>query len=82
VNESLGRLCYAAENQLFAVVTAEVGCGKTTLIRRLSKSLDPEEYLVLYLSDSQLTPLWFYNGLLQQLGAEGKFYLGDAKLSL
>lgn len=82
VNESLGRLCYAAENQLFAVVTAEVGCGKTTLIRRLSKSLDPEEYLVLYLSDSQLTPRWFYNGLLQQLGAEGKFYRGDAKLSL
>lgn len=82
LEECLGRLCYAAENQLFAVVTAEVGCGKTTLIRRLSGSLNQEEYLVLYLSDSQLTPRWFYNGLLQQLGAEGKFYRGDAKLSL
>lgn len=82
VSEGLGRLCYAAENQLFAVVTAEVGCGKTTLIRRLTDSLDPEKYLVLYLSDSQLTPRWFYNGLLQQLGAEPKFYRGDAKLSL
>lgn len=82
VREGLGRLCYTAEHQLFAVVTAEVGCGKTTLIRRLTDSLDPEKYLVLYLSDSQLTPRWFYNGLLQQLGAEPKFYRGDAKLSL
>jgi type II secretory pathway predicted ATPase ExeA len=82
VREGLGRLCYTAENQLFAVVTATVGCGKTTLIRRLKDSLDPEKYVVLYLSDSQLTPRWFYNGLLQQLGAEPKFYRGDAKLSL
>ena len=82
VSEGLGRLCYAADQQLFAVVTAEVGCGKTTLIRRLTGSLDPERYLVLYLSDSQLTPRWFYNGLLQQLGTETKFYRGDAKLSL
>ena len=82
VSEGLGRLCYAADQQLFAVVTAEVGCGKTTLIRRLTGSLDPENYLVLYLSDSQLTPRWFYNGLLQQLGTETKFYRGDAKLSL
>ena len=80
VSEGLGRLCYAADQQLFAVVTAEVGCGKTTLIRRLAGSLDPEQYLVLYLSDSQLTPRWFYNGLLQQLGTETKFYHGDAKL--
>jgi len=82
VSEGLGRLCYAADQQLFAVVTAEVGCGKTTLIRRLTDSLDPEKYLVLYLADSQLTPRWFYNGLLQQLGTETKFYRGDAKLSL
>lgn len=37
---------------------------------------------MLYLSDSQLTPRWFYNGLLQQLGSEPKFQRGDAKLSL
>ncbi len=37
---------------------------------------------ILYLSESQLTPRWFYNGLLQQLGSEPKFQRGDAKLSL
>ena len=59
ISEGLGRLCYVADQQLFAVVTAQVGCGKTTLIRRLTDSLDTEAYLVLYLSDSQLTPRWF-----------------------
>ena len=82
MQEALGRLCYAAKNQLFAVVTADVGIGKSTLIRKLRDTLPKDEYLVLYLSDSQLTPRWFYNGLLLQLGAETKFQRGDAKLSL
>ena len=31
--ETLGRLCYVADRQMFAVVTADPGCGKSTLIR-------------------------------------------------
>ena len=44
------------DRQLFAVVTADAGCGKSTLIRRFVTSLPKEEYLFLYLSDSKLTP--------------------------
>ena len=73
LEETLGRLFYTAEKQLFAVVTAEVGCGKTTAIRRFQSSLDPEHHVVLYLSDSQLTPRWFYNGFLQKLGWSRNF---------
>ena len=58
--DTLGRLAYAADRQLFAVVTADAGCGKSTLIRRFVTSLPKEEYLFLYLSDSKLTPRWFY----------------------
>ena len=29
--DTLGRLAYAADRQLFAVVTADAGCGKSTL---------------------------------------------------
>mgnify|MGYP000750825983 CR=1 FL=1 len=40
MRETLGRLCYAADRQLFAVVTAEPGCGKSTfdptVLRRTS----------------------------------------------
>jgi len=80
--EILGRLGYVAQGNRFAVLTAGVGVGKSTLIRKFSHSLGPERYAVLYLSDSQLTPRWFYKGLLDQLGIEAKFYRGDAKRQL
>ncbi|MCD7802776.1 MAG: AAA family ATPase [Clostridiales bacterium] len=80
--ETLARLCYAADRQMFAVVTADSGCGKSTLIRRLYAELPKEEYIVLYLSDSKLTPRWLYKGLLDQLGLESRFYRGDSKRQL
>lgn len=82
LDETLGRLEFAANKQLFAIVTADVGCGKTTALRRFTAELDKDQYLVLYLSDSKLTPRWFYKGLLDQLGIESKFYRGDAKRQL
>ncbi|MFC5702311.1 AAA family ATPase [Cohnella faecalis] len=82
IEETLGRLEYAAERQWFAVVTGDCGTGKTTTIRRFTAVLDPAKYKVLYLSDSKLTPRHFYKGLLEQLGCESKFYRGDAKRQL
>lgn len=82
MSDALGRLAYAADRQLFAVVTADAGCGKSTLIRKFAASLSKEEYVLLYLSDSKLTPRWFYKGLLDQLGLEARFYRGDAKRQL
>lgn len=78
----LGRLSYAADKQLFAVLTSEPGCGKTTVIRKFNASLPKEDYILLYLSDSKLTPRWFYKGMLDQLGMESRFYRGDAKRQL
>lgn len=82
VNEVLGRLSYAADRQLFTVLTADAGCGKSTTVRKFTESLSKERYILLYLSDSKLTPRWFYKGLLDQLGIEAKFYRGDAKRQL
>ena len=82
ITEILGRLAYAADRQLFAVLTADAGCGKSTIIRKFTQSLSEEGYLLLYLSDSKLTPRWFYKGLLDQLGIEARFYRGDAKRQL
>lgn len=82
LDEALGRLAFVAEKRLFAIVTADVGCGKTTAIRKFTSGLDADQYTVLYLSDSNLTPRWFYKGLLDQLGIESKFYRGDAKRQL
>lgn len=82
LEETLGRLEYAAERQLFAVITGDCGTGKTTTIRRFSTQLDASKYTLLYLSDSKLTPRHFYKGILEQLGCESKFYRGDAKRQL
>ncbi len=82
LNDILGRLKYVANRQQFAVVTADAGCGKSTLIRKFADSLPKDRYIFLYLSDSKLTPRWFYKGLLDQLGLEAKFYRGDAKRQL
>ena len=82
LEETLGRLEYAAQRQWFAVFTGDCGTGKTTAIRRFAEELDAAKYKVLYLSDSKLTPRHFYKGLLEQLGCESKFYRGDAKRQL
>lgn len=82
VADALGRPAYTEDRQLFAVVTADAGCGKSTLIRRFVSVLPKEKYLLLYLSDSKLTPRWFYKGMLDQLGLESRFYRGDAMRQL
>lgn len=82
MREILGRLVFATERQMFAVVTGECGTGKTTTIRKLRNTLDPAKYEILYLADSKLTPRHFYKGLLEQLGCEAKFYRGDSKRQL
>lgn len=80
--EALGRLVYASERQLFAVLTANVGCGKTTVIRSLSETLDKDLFTMMYISDSKLTPRWLYKGMLDQLGIDAKFYRGDSRRQL
>ena len=82
MTDTLGRLSYAADRQLFTVVTGDAGCGKSTLIRKIASSMSPKDYVVMYLSDSKLTPRWFYKGMLDQLGLEARFYRGDSKRQL
>ena len=73
LEETLSRLSYVAERQLFCVVTGECGTGKTTTIRRFRDQLDPQKYTLMYLADSKMTPR-NSTGLLDQIGAESKFY--------
>lgn len=58
IEDALGRLVYVVDHQMFAVVMANPGCGKSTMVRMLDGRLGKEKYLLLYLSDSKLTPRW------------------------
>lgn len=82
IGDVLGRLGYVADRQLFAVMTADPGCGKSTVLRKFASSLPSDRYVVLYLSDSKMTPRWFYKGLLEQMGLEARYYRGDARKQL
>ena len=47
LEETLGRLSYAANKNMFAVVSADVGVGKTTGIRKFVASLSSDNILVI-----------------------------------
>jgi len=80
--EALGRLVTVSENQLFATLTSDVGCGKSTVLRKLKDTLDPARFTCLYIADSLLRPKWLYNGLLEQTGGQQQYYRGDARRML
>ena len=80
--EVFSRLEYTARNQLFAVLIGEPGTGKTSTLRRLKDELPETEYMVLYVSDSKLTPRSFYNYMLNQLGCKSEFLRNTARNAL
>jgi type II secretory pathway predicted ATPase ExeA len=64
--EALARLQYAVEERDMLLLTGEIGCGKTTLSRALTDTLD-ERYRVMLVINPRLTPLEFLRGLALRL---------------
>lgn len=81
-SEVLSRLIYAAKRQQFALLIGEPGTGKTSTLRHLRDELPETEYMVLYISDSKLTPRSFYNYLLNQLGCKSEYLRNSARQAL
>lgn len=68
LEEVLERMKHVSRHRLFAVLTGDCGTGKTTILRKLRDTLNPQRYRMLYVSESRLTPTNFYQILLEQLG--------------
>jgi len=82
LEEVSSRMEYVSKRHLFAVLTGDCGTGKSTVLRKLSDTLDPHHYRMLYISESKLTPREFYRNLLEQLGIAAAWNCSKAKRQL
>jgi len=58
--EGLARLLYSCQRRTLALISGEVGAGKSALLRMLKDRVDPNHYFFVYIADSNLTPRNFY----------------------
>lgn len=68
LDEVLARLRFALDLQGCALLTGEVGAGKSTALRLFLHSLDPNRHPAVYVAESRLTPRGFYARVLEQFG--------------
>jgi len=71
--EIQGRLTFALQERLPALVTGDVGAGKSTALRAFAHSLDRNLYTVVYLSNPHLTVTTLYRQVLLALQIEPAF---------
>lgn len=67
--EALARLVYAVEERDLILLTGEIGCGKTTLSRRLMDELN-DGYLLVSLINPCLTPMEFLRAFALRLSID------------
>ena len=78
--EALLRMFYAVNSRKgAAMLTGEIGCGKTVLSRTLIQDLPPERYEIGLVTNPTLAPIDFLREILYQLGHEIQT---DSKLDL
>ena len=68
--EIQGRLSFALQERLPALVTGDVGTGKSTALRAFAHSLDHNLYAVVYLPNPHLTVTTLYRQILLALQTE------------
>ena len=76
--EIQGRLTFALQERLPALVTGDVGTGKSTALRAFTHSLDRNLFAVVYLSNPHLSATTLYHQILLALQTEPAF--GFARL--
>ena len=71
--EAQGRLAFALQERLPALLTGDVGTGKSTAVRAFAQALDRNLYAVVYLSNPHLGVAALYREILLALQVEPAF---------
>lgn len=79
LEEVLARLAFALAASGFALLTGDVGCGKSSALRLFLHGLDPNVHPAVYVADSHLTPLTLYGRVLTHFGLGAPVTSGRAR---
>lgn len=79
LDETLARLQFGLAAAGFALLTGEVGTGKSTALRLFLHQLDPNLHPAVYIADSTLTPRTLYGRVLTHFGVPAPITAGRAR---
>ena len=79
LDEVLARMGFALAASGFALLTGDVGCGKSSALRAFLHGLDPNLHPAVYVADSRLTPLHLYGRVLTHFGVMPPASAGRAR---
>lgn len=82
LKDALDRLRFALDRDGIALLTAEAGCGKSTVLAALARDLDATDYLVVYASLSTLGPFSLLSSLVAKIGLRPRRFKGETAQDL
>ncbi len=82
LKDALERLRFALDRDGIALLTAESGCGKSTVLSCLAKDLDATAHLVVYASLSTLNPFSLISSLVAKVGLRPRRFKGETAQEL
>jgi type II secretory pathway predicted ATPase ExeA len=82
LKDALERLRFAVGRDGIALLSAESGCGKSTVLNCLCGELDPTAYLVVYSSLSSLGPFSLLSSLSTKIGLRSRRFKGETAIEL
>jgi type II secretory pathway predicted ATPase ExeA len=77
LKDALDRLRFAVDRDGIALLTAESGCGKSTVLGCLARDLDTTAYLFVYASLCTLSPFSLLSSLVAKLGLRARRFKGE-----
>ena len=74
--EAVARIQWCIAQRQLAVITGEVGAGKTVAVRAALASIEPSRHQIIYIADPTITMRGIHTAIVTALGGQPAFYSG------